>query len=427
MKKILILALLLRLTVAPFAYHGDTVDFLNWGKNLTKLGLDGFYLRDTPDAVAPNYPPGFYYLLLANQYLYEAVRKILWFINLNISIFPSNFYTWFESDYGRIFFNKLPSIFADLVIGIVIYKFILNLRDKKTAIFSSLIFLFTPPIWYISSIWGQTEALFALPLLLSFVYLYKDRPGKGLMFYILSLLIKPTGIIVLPIFLYWLYRLKKYKQAFFAFSFSAFLFVLMHIPFNPGTNLIWIINLYRHNIREVLGDITANAYNIWSFFFGFSPKPDSLRLNGIPAVYWGFLLYLLAVGAVIVKLKKKEIRNYFIAIALTAFSAFLFLTRIHERYFYLVVIFLVPLIGLDKKYKKIFFGLNLIFLLNLYHYWWIPGISLLIKILSLRAVEQLLVVFNFVYYYRLFRLLKMPPPPALRSLGRSILRCEIKK
>lgn len=408
MRRLLIISLLFRLILAPLAHHGDSYEFLNWGKNLEEFGLKGFYLRDTPDASDPNYPPGFYYVLLLNQKLYTLTRAATWQINVSIPPFPSQLFAWLDSDQGRIFFNKLPALLADIGLGYLIYHFVKEIKNRKAGVISSSIFLFSPPIWYNSSVWGSTESIFALPLLASFYAVYKKRLVAAAILFMVAFLIKPTVLIALPIFAFsWL---RSVKVSLFIKSALIILplFYLVHLPFNTSLTPVWIINLYKNDVlREVLGYFVANSFNFWGLLFGFEPLPDSTLLLGIPGRIWGYSIFLSFAIYILLRLWRKITSpNILFAAALLSFAGFLFLTRVHERYFYLTLIFLAPLAGLEKKFKYPFWILSGIHLINLYHFWWTPRIDFLVNFFSLRAVEQSLILFNigtFVWLFTAFR------------------------
>ncbi|KKQ50941.1 MAG: hypothetical protein US72_C0026G0001, partial [Microgenomates group bacterium GW2011_GWC1_38_12] len=202
LKIIFIIAFVFRLVLAPLIQHPDVIDNLNWGRNLRVDGLRGFYQRDIPDAGPPNYPPLYYYINLTNQLFYENVKEVLWKINLNVPAFPSNLYLWFESKSGNIFFNKLPAIFADVGISFLIYRIVKEFKDQKRGEMSAALFLFLPPSWYLSAVWGQTDSLYIFFILASFLALVKKKWTELGILYLLSFLIKPTAVIVLPLFIF---------------------------------------------------------------------------------------------------------------------------------------------------------------------------------------------------------------------------------
>ena len=405
MRKILIFSLVFRLLLAPLAYHGDSFEFLNWGKNLQEFGTDGFYLRDTPDASDPNYPPGFYHMLLFNQVLYRLTRAVFWQINISIPPFPSHVFVWLDSDQGRIFFNKLPAIFSDVGLGYLIYLFVKDIKNRKAGIIASSAFLFSPPIWYNSTVWGSTESIFALPLLAAFYAVYKKKLILSSVLFTTAFLIKPIVLLALPVFLFWWLRSVKILTFVKAALISLTFFYLVHVPFHPDGTAAWILKLYRDDVlREVLGYLVANAFNFWGFIFGFEPKPDSTLLLGIPGAIWGYSIFASFTAYLLLRLKKKITpRNLLLAAALLSFAGFLFLTRVHERYFYLTLLFLAPLVGVEKKLKNAFWVLSGIHLANLYHFWWVPRIDFLVAVLSTKIVERSLILFNFAVFFWLLK------------------------
>lgn len=398
------LGLLVRLLLAPLTYHGDSVDYLNWGKNLHEFGFRNFYFRDTPDAGSPNYPPAFYYLLAANQNLYELTKGSLWFLNTKIGLFPSNFYLWFESDQGNVYFNKLPAIFADLAVGYFIFLFVSDLKGKKAALKALVFYLFAPPVWYLSSLWGQTESLFALPLLASFYALHKEKYIFAPLLFTLSFLLKPIVVFVAPLFLFWWLARVRIKDLIQGTMLTIFIFYLIHIPFSPVATLQWIFDLYRHGIREVLGYLNANAFNLWSFFFGFKPVSDSRLILGIPGNLLGLFLYFGLVIYILFSLSKRaKTVSYLFAASLISFSGFLFLTRVHERYLFLALLFLAPLTFV-KKVGKLYWFLSATFMINLYHFWWFPRVPFLVNLFSNPVIEKTIILINLVIFLSLIKI-----------------------
>jgi len=105
----------------------------------------------------PEYPPLSTMMFLVFRWIYESIFNVVWKINIAVSIFPSNFVTWFDK-YGYFSLLKLPGILGDIGIGYLIYKYT---REKLISYF----YLFNPGVIYLSALWGQTEsavAFFAL-------------------------------------------------------------------------------------------------------------------------------------------------------------------------------------------------------------------------------------------------------------------------
>jgi len=164
-----------------------------------------------------------------------------------------------------------------------------------------------------------------------------------------------------------------------------------------------LIEITKNNIREVTGYLTANSFNLWSLVYGLSPISDSTKILGIPAFRLGEILYLILTSFVIFKVKVKDHKSILYSFLILSLGAFLILTKMHERYYFLTFIFLALLSGVDKKLRKIYYLCSLLFFINLYHFWWMPKFAFLIDILSQNLVEKLLAILNILLFFSLLK------------------------
>lgn len=396
--------LLLRITLAPLAEHGDVINYYWWARDLWHNGLLGFYDRNIANAMRPTYPPVTSYLFLLSATLHALVWKISWVINTHVSLFPSKFIIWLESDMGLYFFNKLPSIFADLGVIFFGYHFAKDItKSRKSAVLTSLALAFTPALWYSSSVWGQTDSIYALPLLASLYTLYKRKFLLSVVLFTLAILTKPTAAFAAPIFIAWWLRQTRKIDVLKGIAVSLSITIILYFPFHPDNLILWILKFYQQSLGGELSYMVANAFNFWALVFGFDNKPDTSLFLGIPAFYIGYALYFMFLFYIFIKsLKNKTTENLLINTLLAVFAAFLFLPRMHERYFYSVLIFNALLVGIKKTYLVIFGVLSTIHFLNMYHFWWFPRVELLVALLGNRSVENFLIVTNMVVFVYLF-------------------------
>ena len=407
--KIILLALLLRLVVSFLGYHGDVNDFYWWTRDLVSNGLTGFYDHNIANATQPIYPPVTSYLFWFTGILHNIFWQVVWFLNVNIKIFPSNLIFWLESPQGWYVFNKLPAIFSDLGIIYVLYLFAKDLKDKKAGLLAAKIFAFFPVFWYNSSLWGQTESIFALPMIGAFYLLHKGKLKSSMLIYTLALLTKPTAFFAFPVFVYWLFRKGKIKEIFIGMLFSLILILSLYFPFHPNGLLTWVISFYLRSLNGVLGYMVANAFNFWALFFGFDNRPDTSLFLGIPANILGKGVYIISAIAPFILLLKKNFgtKSILLMAAILSFIAFMFLPRMHERYFYPVLVLLIPVAVADKKIRKLFYFFSTMHLLNLYHFWWVPKIDILVSIFSNHFFEKILLTLNLIFFiYLIYLFLK---------------------
>lgn len=398
---VFLLALTLRLILAPIFHHSDADTIFYWGKYLWEKKDFLFFLgKAVPNAMPSAYPPIFYYLLFLWRGFYELIGNILWRLNLKIGLFPSNLIFWYQSYKIGVAFNKIPAILADLGCAYLIYKIAKKIGKKESLVKNvTILFLFLPASWYNSAYWGQIESIYSFFILLSFFLMLKDKFLWATFSLAISALIKPTGLFILPAFLIFAIKKKKIIDVFVAGLLGLVAAVISYFPFQPLNTLCWSINFYFKSFRGELNYLVANAFNFWALIFGFDQRPDSATFVGVPFRLWGFLLFSLLVIIISVRLGQKiNTKQLILAAFLCAFAAFLFLPRMHERYFYTVLIFSAILGGLNKRWLYGFVLLSVVHFFNLYHFWWQPKIPFLITILSDLTLVRGIIVINLIIF-----------------------------
>jgi len=403
MKKIIAAALILRLILSFWGEHSDIVNFYWWAMDIYNNGFNGFYDRTIANAMRATYPPISNYILWLVALMHGFFWKIFWFLNIKISIFPSNLMYWWESKYGWYFLNKLPIVLADTGVVWVIYKIVEILKNKKSALIASSLFAFLPTFWYGSAIWGQTESLFMLPVLLAFYFLINKKNYTSIFFYVVSVFIKPTVFVIFPIYILWWLKKRRIKEIVISVAASSAFAYLLYYPFHPTNTILWAANFYRTGLGGELNYIQANSFNFWSLIFGFENIQDKMKFLSIPLDLWGYILYLISITPITIKLlryKNIDSKAWLLVTVLVAFAAYMFLPRMHERYLYPAILFLIPVVVLFKELKTFFWSVTTIYLINLYHFWWYPEIPTLVNILSNSIVERTIIMINvFLFFY----------------------------
>jgi Gpi18-like mannosyltransferase len=162
--------------------------------------------------------------------------------------------------------SKIPLFAADLLIGIIIYDVVRDLRNEKEARFSFILWFFNPLVIYIDSIHGQYDALPALMTVLSFCLFYKRKYLASGIALGLGTLFKIYPIFLAPLYLFTAARLEKGKsirinenaQQIFV-SWSKFIggMLLSFFPFLiPLINSNMIHDIFSRTILTSLGGLT---------------------------------------------------------------------------------------------------------------------------------------------------------------------------
>lgn len=326
------------LTVLP-GFKIDVEAWFAWALRLNEVGFVNFYSSE----VFTVFAPGYLYIL-----------SLLGFIKnlLNID--------------NQLFFQivKLPSIISEVILGYLVYKEVKRYSNINLAYLISLAIILNPGFIFNSSIWGQTDGVLTLFLFLT-IYFLKERKLPVSSFFLgLSLLIKPQAIAIVPIFVIFLMRNFSIKNFLGLFLPTSLVILILSLPFFPRNPLVGLYDFLLNSINEY-NATSLFAYNFWGiigFWIDDSKKFMELSFKG-----WGYLLYLGYWLMLTFFYFKKKLSIYQLA-TLATLSFFFLPTRVHERYLYPGLFFLILLTFQIKNtsFLILTFILNLMYLLNLY-------------------------------------------------------------
>ncbi len=405
---VLLIGLVLRFFLIFVAFHGDLNNNFSWGDALLRYGAKGFYEQKVWLYSAPNQPPLYILLFGLTSFLNKNIGSLVWYLNNNLGVFPSSL-VWFWQNNGNIILLKLPSIFADLGIGYLIYFAFKSRKKEKMGLILATIWLFNPITMYNSSVWGQTDPIVNLFGLVSILALLRKDLKFTVLFIVISLLFKGSLIIFLPVILLVLILQKHSMEKWIkAFLLSGVVTVLITFWFHPSIDLpIWLFNLYTNRFFPgEIGYLTANGFNLW-YLVDPGKVLDSVKYFGFTAHTLGYLITFVILGTVILKTKEKilEEKTILFLLAISALTTFLFFTRIHERYLYPFFPVATLLIGFMPEFFIPYLVLTFTFLLNMYNLFWAPGIASLVstfentQLPSIVSLTNLVTLFSSVFLF----------------------------
>ncbi|MBP3324372.1 MAG: phospholipid carrier-dependent glycosyltransferase [Clostridia bacterium] len=373
-------------------FETDLYTFKAWGNILNTTKWDEIYSLNT----FIDYPPGYLYIL-------GGLDKLR--IDLGIGMYDEIF----------TLMIKLPSIIADMVTGVIIYF----LGKKRVGEFNSLLisaaYLFCPAVLVNSAVWGQADSFTALLLLVSVILLYKDRVFPAAAVYGLGVICKPQMLIFAPLFIFALLYRKKFIKLIFGVLLSLGVILLVALPFTKNFDFTWLFKRYINTI-DFYAYYSINAFNFWGMI-GYNWK--SLPIHGIGASVLGVIGPLIAVVLSGILLFKKRLSEkyffnekykavYFACPALLMFTVYIFSVKMHERYLFpaLLFILLSYIFTKDKRFLLTFAGtafvhfLNVSYILYLNNDYLSPTAPELIIISALHLV----IYFHFIYVlYSVFK------------------------
>ncbi|HEX6679600.1 MAG TPA: hypothetical protein VF063_03035 [Gaiellaceae bacterium] len=358
-------ALVLRVAIVPHTgFYGDLGLFKEWAIRLYDVGPRHFYVHGE----LQDYPPGYLYVLWLTGNLFASPGYLV---------------------------LKLPAVVADLGLAWIAGTFAARLAPERMSIrwpvrtLVAAAVLFNPAFFGVSAIWGQVDSVPDLFVLSSLLLLLTGersvtRDVGALLLFGVGLAIKPQVAFVLPAILYALYRRYVHGRPRDELLAGALriaavgapalvLWAVSGLPFGLGP--IELLRFDRHS-TSIYPVTSANAFNIWgavAFWRNDSSGGNIVKVAGVPALYVGTILFLVALAFVLWRLHRSlnrgadEARAVATAAAVVSLIGFLTLTRMHERYMFLALVCLTPLV-VNRALRPWYAALSLLFVVNL----WLP-------------------------------------------------------
>ncbi len=383
---LVVLGLTLRIILArmDYSFVTDLNTFKYWSDYLASAPFSGFYSGE----FFADYPPGYLYVLW-------FVAKIGALLGLPVS----------SLDYTVLI--MLPSMICDIALAVVIYLVATKRFSCSGAFLAASAFLFNPAVLINSSVWGQVDIFYTGISVLSLYCIYKKQYVAAFLLFALNITVKPQALILSPIYLYSIFRILKDRVMSFGrlmglgLGCIALIFVVF-LPFTDKFNFMPILNQYVSTLTQY-PYATLNAYNFYALFGANRKLIDEIFVV-MPYSFFGTLsLILITVTSFYVLSKQKKSTNFFYTGAFLTIMTFMFSVKMHERYIYPAIAFLLMAYLLKpNKHMLILFGgfsitlfLNCLDILlglyisnppNIFQEWFLPYVSFVNVVLTVYMI-----------------------------------------
>jgi Gpi18-like mannosyltransferase len=339
---LLLVGFLLRISASTLmdGYSGDINLFKNWAMTAAN-GLSTFY----SSARQADYPPLYIYVL-------GLVGKIA-----NTTMLNSYY----------VLLLKIPPITADVITSFIIYKLAKKYLNSVISIFLAAFYIFNPAVFIDSTFWGQVDSFFTLLIFIAIYLLHEKKYAFSSAMFAVSILMKPQGIIFLPILFFELVRQRKIKNFIFSALAALVTILVIIIPFSINQqNPLWIVNLYTKTISEY-PYASVNAFNFFSLIGGnYKSYNTNLFLVNYHTLGMLFIVITTLIGWFVYI--KGNNRKYVSAIALLQIAGvFTFSVGMHERYLFpAVALAVLSYIYLkDKRFMILAIGFSITSYINI--------------------------------------------------------------
>ena len=253
-------------------FPSDIACFQAWSE---AAAADFFHLYHTDMFI--DYPPAYMYIL----YLIGSIGELF-----HIQ----------STEMLYIILLKIPAMFADILSGVILYGILKDSVSQRKRLLITAFYWFNPVVFFLSTIWGQIDSIMALLILAAILCFVQKKYWIAGVVYAFAVLIKPQGIIFLPIpFFVLLYQIifkREWKPLIQMMITAIGTIITVVFPFSAAkNNPLWIIELY-FNTLEGYDYASVNAFNFFSLLGG-NWKSDSEMLLFLTYADWGMLAIVL--------------------------------------------------------------------------------------------------------------------------------------
>lgn len=309
-------ALSLRLYLG-YSSEGFTTDldtFKSWANLANSVGFGQIYHED----IFLDYPPGYLYVLV----FLEKLRLLLGL--------PME-----SQAYSLLI--KMPSILADLFCGGAVLLLAQRKLGEKSALLLSGAYLFCPAVFLNSAQWGQADSFCTAILLGSLLLLYQERYIPSAVLYGLSIACKPQMFIFAPLYLFFALKRRRFGMLGLGVLLAVGTLLLTALPFTQDFNFLWLLERYQSTL-DYYSFYSVNAYNFWSLV-GWNWKALPAGLAGDALDLLGAVIATVLCGVWVFRSKSRAVVFYCPALLMAAMYAFS--VKMHERYLFPALLFLL--------------------------------------------------------------------------------------
>jgi Gpi18-like mannosyltransferase len=363
--RLVLIGLLIRLPFIPLiGFKQDFLFLVSWAEYLVKSSPVAIYADFNLLSVKfVNYPPVYLYIL-----------------TLLARVFRSLCAAPFESTAFLVLIKSVTIAFEGLT-GFVLYHWASKRWDERTGLWAFGLYFLNPAILYVSSYYGQLDAIFTAFLLLAIVGIVEDKAFWGGCALSAALLIKIQTLPFIPLFFGFLLLQKRMKSFFLfglGFALTGALIVSPYIIHNQLAALMqecvirsfqWgkFVSVGAFNLWYLHADPGTFDGRIWGLFFN---QDGALRANALFNLLTyknlGTALFGCAFLATLYAYWKRDTPDKsWIAAMHVALAFFMLPTKVHERYLFPYFVFAAPLAASNRVRRCFFFAFSLTYLINL--------------------------------------------------------------
>ncbi|HST87299.1 MAG TPA: glycosyltransferase 87 family protein [Ktedonobacterales bacterium] len=331
-RMLLLLALALLVRLPLMAFHGffyDLQGYAVWGEVLDHHFFD-FYTACCPATLPPHAPPTYPPLTV---YLYGLLYAVYALLGRTITPAPP---LDLHQSVPLAIILKLPMLVADLATIALIYAVARRVRSERLALATAASYAFAPAVLFDGALWGQTDGLTLLFILLALLAALRHRGAWAGVFFALAVLLKPQPLAFAPLPLVYLYRWAGPRQAVRWLAAASATVVVVYLPYllHPVAQIGQFLSVLHDGFRQE-PYASIDGFNLWWFLGAANHDYATPYLGALSPNTLGLMLFALVVLVTLAGIwRDPSPGTLFLGAALVALAFFDVTTLQRERYLY---------------------------------------------------------------------------------------------
>ncbi len=305
--------------------HSDLMTFGQWAERVAQHGIRHYY----ETGGNADYP--------AVLYLFWPLGKL------------------FNDDMLRTAIRTL-SIPFDVVIGLLVFRLARTAGSERQGLWAAGLYLLNPAVILAGPLWGQLDALGALPMLASIAATASKRFNIAAVLAVVAILVKAqfgiAALILAAVLLGWIGEPGGLRRLVLAGVAGGATVVAILVPLGLG-------------IRQYVGIVvqfadahhfgSSYAFNIWALG-GFAADDGPWFFVGAVALVVGIL------GALWLLRRRRDLTGLLAVGFLLGLAVYFLPTRVHDRYLFGAIVLLAPLAGIYPSLRMPYVAMSTVFL-----------------------------------------------------------------
>jgi dolichyl-phosphate-mannose-protein mannosyltransferase len=233
------------------------------------------------------------------------------------------------------------------------------------ALIIMMLFALNPALIFDTVVWGQSDSVVALPMIIAAILILTGRYRLGWSAAAIAILAKPQALAFTPPLALWTLFNAGFVECAWCAGAVAGTVVIGILPYQLGHSWDWIFNVYK-DLGTRFSEASVGAFNFMGLIGGMGTPDTDKVFDGVSYSAFGLSLtcVVYAIASYLIW-RARSARPALLAIFVALFGFFMFAPRMHERYLYYPLVFLIP-IALESEFLTTIYAIvSATFLFNL--------------------------------------------------------------